>query len=191
MFQLPEPEPTRKRKTPRYEMQPEDKAALNELKRLALESIRTTHPNVPYPESFVHKYIPNTANGLQYCIIDWLEFDGQQGEPIKVKGTMVDNTKVVTDVLGSRRIVGSVDWTKSTMTKGSADISATIEGRSIKIEIKINTDRQSQNQKEYQQSIERAKGVYVIIKTLGGWAEWYSRYKASLTTQTELFTNPK
>jgi len=187
MFELPPIEPTRKRKTPRYEMTSADTEAFRLLKRMSLKNIITTRPNLPYPESFIHQYIPNTANGLTKCIVDWINFDGGFARRISVTGKMVDKTKVVTDVMGSRRIIGSVEYQKSSMVKGSADITSTIEGRTVEIEIKINTDRQSQDQKEYQQSIERAKGVYVIIKTLGGWQEWYNKFKQSLTTQTQLF----
>jgi len=186
MLNLPPPDTTRKRKPASYKITPADTQALKELKALNLQYINANY-TVDYPESFIHPYVINTANGLTRCVIDWLKFDGQQGENIKVKGTMVDGTKVVTDVMGSRRIVGSVSYQKSTMTKGSADISGVIEGRAIRVEIKINSDRQSSDQKDYQHSVERAKGVYVIIKTLSGWRDWYQQFKSSLTVQKELF----
>ena len=175
----------RKKKPASYPMSQADKDSLKQLKAMALDNIS---PTLPYRESFVHDYKPNTANGLRRAIVDWLKFDGQQGEPINVTGKMVDNTKKVTDIMGSQRIIGSVEYQKTTMVRGSADISATIEGRSVKIELKINSDRQSHDQKDYQASVERAKGVYVIIKTISGWAEWYKQYKTSLSVQTELFT---
>ncbi|KAF2380358.1 hypothetical protein BSN82_16780, partial [Acinetobacter baylyi] len=56
-------------------------------------------------------------------------------------------------------------WTKGTGTPGSADISATIKGRSVKIEVKYGKDRQSQAQKDYQKAIEKAGGTYIIVKT--------------------------
>lgn len=181
-------EPKTKKKLPaKYAMSQDDKEAFKELFDLALRNQIANYPKTPYPESFIHRYVPNTANGLTRCIIDWLKFDGQQAENIKVKGTMVDNTKVVTDVMGGKRIIGSVSYNKSSMTKGSADISSIIYGRAVRIEIKINTDKQSEHQKEYQQAIERAKGVYVIIKTISEWSEWYRKFKASLTVQKELF----
>jgi hypothetical protein len=46
--------------------------------------------------------------------------------------------------------VAGIQWTKGTSTAGSADISATIKGRSVKIEVKIGKDRQSEAQKKYQ-----------------------------------------
>ena len=56
---------------------------------------------------------------------------------------------------------------------GSADISATIAGRSVKMEIKIGADRQSEAQRRYQVAIERAGGLYVIVKDFTSFVEWY------------------
>jgi hypothetical protein len=79
-------------------------------------------------------------------------------------------------VVGIRRTVGSLTWIPGTGTKGSADISATIQGRSVKIEIKIGRDRQSQAQLDYQADIERAGGIYVIIKTLEDFFQWFDNF---------------
>jgi exopolysaccharide biosynthesis protein len=94
---------------------------------------------------------------------------------------MKDNKKEVKDVLGRTRIVGSVEWQKGTGTKGSADISATIKptwskfGISVKIEVKMK-DKQSEHQKLYEQSINQAGGVYIIIRSLGDLMTWYDEF---------------
>jgi hypothetical protein len=71
-------------------------------------------------------------------------------------------------------------WTPGQSTKGTADISATIRGRSVKIEIKYGHDRQSQVQKEYQASIERAGGVYIIVRDFDSFMVWYDKFIQSL-----------
>jgi len=153
---------------------------LHRLRTLALSNISET---LPYRESFIHQYKPSTANGLTRCVIDWIKFSGGQAERISVTGRMIDNTKVVSDVMGHRRIVGSVSYQKSSMTKGSADISAIINGRSVKIEIKIGRDRQSDAQKQYEQSVTKAGGVYIIVHTLEDFVNWWD----SQAIQTKLF----
>ena len=67
------------------------------------------------------------------------------------------------------------------MTKGTADISATIPiyaackiGLSVKIEVKIGKDRQSEDQKKYEKSIINAGGVYYIAKDFNSFYEWYN-----------------
>jgi hypothetical protein len=96
-------------------------------------------------------------------------------------GRRIDNTKTVKDVLGFTRVVGSVSWQKGTGTKGSADISATIPmvvnnmkvGVSVKIEVKYGKDRQSEDQKKYEHSINEAGGIYVIARNIDDFIEWY------------------
>jgi len=124
------------------------------------------------------KFTDATANGLTKAIVTFLNLSGHQGEPISTTGRMLDNTKVVKDVLGFSRKIGSVSWIKGTGTNGSADISATIKGKSVKIEVKIGKDKQSEAQKLYQSNIETAGGIYMIAKT---WDGFYEQY-AQLTT---------
>lgn len=107
------------------------------------------------------KYNDNTANGLTKCVIDYINLSGGQAERISNTGRYIDESRIVTDVLGNRKKIGSGKYIKGTGTNGTADISATFKGKSIKIEIKMK-DKQSEAQKEYQQAIERAGGVYFI-----------------------------
>ena len=73
-----------------------------------------------------------------------------------------------------QRVIGSIEWIKGTGTNGSADISATIAGKSVKIEVKILKDRQSEAQKQYQADIEKAGGIYYIAKDFTSFVEWYN-----------------
>ncbi len=107
-------------------------------------------------------FTDKTANGLTKCIVSWLNLNGWQAERISTTGRYIDNSKIVTDVLGNRKKIGSGKYIKGSGTNGSADISATIKGRSIKIEVKIGKDKQSDAQKKYQEMIEKAGGVYFI-----------------------------
>jgi hypothetical protein len=115
-----------------------------------------------------------TANGLTRMVTSFLEFSGHQAERINTMGTF-RGPKKYTNLDGVTRSVGKGTYTKTTGTKGSADISATINGRSVKIEIKIN-DRQSEDQKRYQESIERAGGVYIIVKNFDEFILWYDSF---------------
>jgi F0F1-type ATP synthase alpha subunit len=94
-------------------------------------------------------------------VIDYINLSGGQAERISNTGRYIDESRIVTDVLGNRKKIGSGKYIKGTGTNGTADISATFKGKSIKIEIKMK-DKQSEVQKEYQQAIERAGGIYFI-----------------------------
>ena len=123
-----------------------------------------------------HNYTDKTANGLTKCIIDFLRFNGYQAERINCTGRPIDQTKVVTDVLGDMRHIGSVTWLPTSGEKGTSDISATIRGRSVKIEVKIR-DKQSEYQKSYQLKIEKAGGYYWLVRSFDEFMNFYNSLK--------------
>ena len=148
--------------------------AKDKFKDLLLAEHKAKYPDWPdRPARYLGKWSDRTANGLTRMIIKFLQLSGWQAERISVTGRLVDNRKVVTNVLGQRQQIGSAYYIPGTMTKGSADISATINGQSVKIEVKIGKDRQSKDQKAYQQEIEKAGGIYVIARTFQGFFDWY------------------
>lgn len=130
--------------------------------------------NTKIPKDYVPKttYTDKTANGLTKCIVHWLNLNGWQAERISTTGRYIDNSKIVTDVLGNRKKIGSGKYIKGNGTNGSADISATIKGRSIKWEVKMK-DKQSEAQKKYQESIEKAGGFYFIVHNFDEFMEQY------------------
>ncbi|HAK00376.1 MAG TPA: hypothetical protein DCM62_10150 [Bacteroidales bacterium] len=129
-----------------------------------------------YPVAYLprHKYTDKTANGLTRAIIDFISLHGWQAERINTTGRIIDNSKTFTDVAGRVQTLGRAQWVPGTSTAGSADISATIAGKAVKIEVKTGSDRQSQAQKDYQKAIEAAGGVYYIARNFDLFFEWYN-----------------
>jgi len=121
------------------------------------------------------KYTDATANGLTKCVTDYINFIGGQAERISNTGRYIDDSKIVTDILGNRKKIGSGKYIKGQGTNGTADISATFKGKSIKIEIKMK-DKQSEVQKEYQQAIERAGGIYFICHNFDEFLEKFNTF---------------
>lgn len=153
---------------------PERKSeGLKQLRELALDHHRRRFPNTPEAARYVKSYSDRTANGLTRAIIDFLRFSGWQAERINCTGRMIDNTKVVSDVLGDMRHIGSVKWLPTSGEKGTADISATIRGRSVKIEVKMR-DWQSEAQKAYQAKVEQAGGLYWLVRSF---EEFMGKYR--------------
>jgi len=113
---------------------------------------------------------------LTKCVIDWLRLSGHQAERISNTGRLIDRSRIVTDCIGRVRRIGSVRWIKGTGTDGTSDIHAVIGGRAVKIEIKFGADRQSEKQRRYQSDVERAGGIYVLIKTFDSFLEWYDKF---------------
>lgn len=116
------------------------------------------YKNIPIELLVKPSYTDKTANGLTKCICDFIRINAGQAERISTTGRPIDRRQTYTDVVGFTRQIGSVEWIPGTTTPGSADISATIKGHSVKIEVKIGRDSQSAAQKVYQLNIERAGG---------------------------------
>ncbi|WP_031530530.1 hypothetical protein [Dyadobacter crusticola] len=151
-------------------------SALTRLNSTAFEALKLKSPNVPENAIPKPRYRDKTANDLTRSIIKWLELNGHQAERISVEGRILDTRKIITDGIGRRKIIGSVTRIKSSARIGSADISATIRGRSVKIEVKIGNDRQSNGQSEYQKEVETAGGIYLITKTFQQFYDWYYQF---------------
>jgi hypothetical protein len=147
------------------------------LQKLHFDYMKKKYPSVPDYAIPMDKFSDAKANDLTKTIIKFITYIGGQAERINSMGVYRDNTKTVTDVIGRTRKIGSGKWTPSTMTKGTADISATVLGKSVKIEVKIGKDKQSPAQKEYEESINRAGGKYFLAKDfdtfINEFREWY------------------
>jgi len=140
------------------------------LKELHRVYNKAKHPDMPehfFPEK---KWNDNSANALTRCVIDFLTFSGWQAERISNTGRFIRDKN---SLQGGYYIPG-------TGTNGSADISATIKGRSIKLEIKYGKDRQSEAQKQYQAMIEKAGGIYLIVRTFDEFCIWYDEFLNSI-----------
>jgi hypothetical protein len=157
-----------------------NKESRKRLEELHLQQNREKYPNLPEHARPGLKIKDNNSNGLTKCIVTFLQLSGWQAERITNTGRYIDNSKTVTDVVGFNRKIGKGKVIASNMTKGTADVSATIYGRSVKIEVKYGKDRQSEAQKIYQASVEKAGGVYIIAKTFDGFLEWYDNFLKSI-----------
>jgi len=148
-------------------MNKENKAIL---KALELASLSAKYPNNAYIP--LSNWKDDSANALTQCITAFINLSGYQAERINTMGVYREGKKIQVGE-NTRQLKGT--WTPSTSTKGSADISATIRGRSVKIEVK-QKDKQSEVQKQYQQSIEKAGGVYVIFRNFDDFIIWYDDF---------------
>lgn len=150
---------------------------LDILKELKLNDSIKKYPNVPKYAIKLPEYTDKTANGLTEAVIDFLELSGHFAERINTMGRVIDNRKTYTDVLGRTKTIGSTKYIPTTGTKGSADISSEINvminshpiAIAVKWEVKINKDRQSKDQKNYESRVAN----YFIIKSFD---DFYSKY---------------
>lgn len=108
----------------------------------------------------IKRYSDKTANGLTNCIMDFLKYRGHYANRINTTGTM-------------RKINGKMTWTKGTTRRGTADIDVIVNGKPVKIEVKIGRDRMSDAQKAEQSRVQAAGGVYLVVKNMDQFYTWY------------------
>jgi len=157
-------------------MNKENKARLKELETVYLMN---KYPSVPIYALAHTAFKETSANELTKCVVKFLQLSGWQAERINTMGVYRE-AKKIKDLDGITRVVGKGKYTPSGSTKGSADISATIYGRSVKIEIKYGRDVQSEAQKKYQLAIEAAGGIYLIAREFDSFIEWYDVFLSEL-----------
>lgn len=143
--------------------------AVKDLEQRIMAATAEAHPT--FPQSYVPRkpLRDDTANGLTQCIIKFLTLEGAQAERINTMGRVIMQPKHVGPVVKM-----APKYIPTNGTKGSADISATIQGRSVKIEVKVGRDRQREDQRIYQAAIERAGGLYVIAHDFTQFLQWYN-----------------
>lgn len=138
------------------------KAAYEHWQYQEYEAARTFGPLSPnYPKV-------STANGLTQMICNFLKWEGHRATRIQTQGQFVTEKY-------AGCIVSSGFRTSSTR-KGTADISATIRGRAVMLEIKVGNDRPSVHQLEEQKRERAAGGVYEFIHTPEEFLSWYDSF---------------
>jgi len=89
------------------------------------------------------------ANGLTTFICNYLNWLGHRATRINVSGRKVGDK-----------------WIKSSTRKGTADISATVKGKSVMIEIKVGRDKPSEFQLAEQIKERKAFGIYEFCSSV-------------------------
>lgn len=150
-----------------------ERNGLRALNQLALAAKRRNTESKFWEYLKIQAYTDGNTNDLTKCIIEFIRLNGYQAERISTTGRVIDKRTYSKDDFGNTKVIGSTKWIKSSGTLGSADISATIRGLSVKIEVKFGKDVMSKDQELYKCEIEQASGIYVIAKTFQEFYEWY------------------
>ena len=104
-----------------------------------------------------------TANGLTQFVLNFLKWNGWRATRISSAGSF----------RGGRYVY-------SQTRRGTADISATIQGRAVMLEIKVGSDRPSVYQLKEQERERNSGGVYEFIRDPEQFILWYDNYISSI-----------
>ena len=111
---------------------------------------------VQYPAAYAHQGIvkatipdTRTGNGLTRAIVNYINWIGGNATRISSSGRKVGST-----------------WIPGNTRKGTADVTATYLGRSIKIEVKAGNDVPSDHQLKEQARERAAGGIYEFVHNM-------------------------
>ena len=110
-------------------------------------------------------YSDKTAPELEKCIINYTHLKGHFAEKIQSMGRTIFKDQPI--------------YVRNSNTTGQADLSLIVYGKAIKVEVKCRWtgDRyQNEAQKRYQRSVERAGGIYVIIRDFTQFQTWFDNF---------------
>jgi hypothetical protein len=112
-----------------------------------------------------HYFLPTipkikTSNGLTKFILNYVNWTGYRATRISSAGRYIEAKNAQ-----GHKIANGGMFIPSTTRKGTADISCTINGRSVMIEIKIGNDKPSDFQLREQAKECAAGGIYEFIST--------------------------
>lgn len=129
-------------------------------------------PNWIKEGHFLEPIMPDTttANGLTNFITQYLNWCGQRATRISSAGRVVKGKYI-----------------PSTTRKGSADISSTINGKSVMFEVKCGSDRPSPAQLKEQAKERKAGGEYFFTHSV----EEFFRQLDGMSKQSSIFEMPK
>lgn len=117
------------------------------------------------PATLKKYYADKTAPELEKCIINYAFLRGYFGEKVQSMGRTIFKDAPI--------------YVRNNNTTGQADLSLIVKGKAIKIEVKCRwtKDRyQNAAQKRYQKNVERAGGIYVIIRDFAGFKTWFDNF---------------
>ena len=116
------------------------------------------------------------SNGLTRMILYFLKWEGWRATRINTMGRLVDGPQKQDSGIS----LITKKFIPSTTRKGTADISATIKGRSVMLEIKISGDTRRPEQLREQELERAAGGVYEFISDPEEFFTWYDSFILSL-----------
>lgn len=135
------------------------------------EAYKRKYPKAYKDGFYAKKDFPKwkTANGLTKFICNFLLWQGWRATRINSTGRIVDGI----EKQPSGTLLTVKKWIPGTTRKGTADISATIRGRSVMWEVKVGKDKPSPYQLLEAELERKAGGQYFFVHTPKEFFEQY------------------
>lgn len=145
---------------------------------------KSEYPNAHKDGHMPDKKVPavDTANGMASYIIDHAAWTGNFANRINVQGRQIGGfTRTQSgQVFDDRKFI------KAATKKGTEDVDCIFNGVTVKLEIKIGSDRQSEDQKKQEARVKKAGGHYFLVRSIDDYIDIYLRFSVK---QTSIFDN--
>ena len=139
--------------------------ALQHLASLELAEKRRKYPNVNERYLVKSRFRVRDTNSLTQAVKRCLELHGCYVTRIQSQGQWNPDLQ---------------RFTRSTTSRGTADLHAVINGQHVSIEIKWGKDKPSARQKETAKQVEAAGGVYLVVKDYETFWAWFEQHASQL-----------
>ena len=134
--------------------------ALQKLDNLSYQSKIEQFPNLPIKAVVKEKFTDKDTNSLTRCITAFMKLKDHYIVRINTQGQMRGNTR-----------------TYSTTQKGTSDLHGIVNGIFLSIELKMKGDTQSKYQEETQKQVEKAGGIYLLIRDFEQFYKFYCEFQ--------------
>jgi len=139
------------------------------------EDFKKKYPSAYSSGHYFQPALPKykTANGLTTLICNVMKWTGHHAERTNNMGRPIKKYFEKFNILSGKleRIENGIEWQKGTGDRGTSDIKGHFWNKNfqfsipIYIEVKVNKDRMSDDQKEYQRNVTLTGALYLIAKT--------------------------
>jgi hypothetical protein len=135
-------------------------------------------PNVPAHARPALKYSDKDAGSFTTAVLAYLRLKGCRVWRQPTEGRYIEGQSV-TNVMGQTiQTRKGIFIPRDKHAKGVGDISGIAPGgKALFIEIKIGRDRQSEEQKKFQQEVDQLGGIYILTRT---WDDFFAQIKLRL-----------
>lgn len=119
------------------------------------------------------------AKGLKTICCNFAKWTGNHLEPTNNVGIVKDNREIVTDVIGRKKQIGSIEYIRSGMELGTSDLKGHIRPLKqpypvpVYVEIKANKDRMREEQIAYKERVTSTGAFHCIVKHPADFFEFY------------------
>jgi len=147
------------------------------------EDFKKKYPSAYSSGHYFQPALPKykTANGLTTLICNVMKWTGHHAERTNNMGRPIKKYFEKFNILSGKleRIENGIEWQKGTGDRGTSDIKGHFRNKNfeysipIYIEVKVNKDRMSEDQKKYQKNVTSSGALYLIAKTPEDFFEFY------------------